>query len=365
MSKLLGTIGLLSLFVVQAHAAWPFNFSKTPKEPEPEPSPGFNLVDERSGFISGDYLCWVPHQDDLFYAVSQATDTDSHVAKTRNKYKQPHFGWSSGGRLSIGGYTNDSWDVGFTGMYIYARAKSTTHIPTGVTGKIIPDFNTNLLSSVASKSNATNKLNFATLDFSLGREFFLTEKFAIHPLIGLRSFGMSQKYRTRYLSTFTGSPPPVTVNTRFKAKNLTYGIGPRAGIDLKFYISEGWAFLGGISGALLWGSYHINQKFKGQESNGTAFVPSIIKTTEKNTSLRTNLDAHFGLGYDVWFNCDKNRFYIAFLFEASEWFAMNQFNDNFSTTPVSGSTANITIAGLRRHGDLGFIGGTLHLQIDF
>jgi hypothetical protein len=44
---------------------------------------------------------------------------------------------------------------------------------------------------------------------------------------------------------------------------------------------------------------------------------------------------------------------------------MNQFNDNFSTTPATGSTANITIAGLRRHGDLGFIGGTLHIQIDF
>ncbi|HEY5236256.1 MAG TPA: Lpg1974 family pore-forming outer membrane protein, partial [Rhabdochlamydiaceae bacterium] len=237
-------------------------------------------------------------------------------------------------------------------------------------GHIIPDFNTNLLSTVASKSHASNKLNFGTLDFSVGREFFLTKKFAIHPLIGLRGFGMSQNYRARYLSTFTGTagvPPTTTVNTFFKAKNRTYGVGPRAGIDLKFYMNESWAFLGGLSGALLWGNYRVHQKFQGQESNGTAFVPSVIKTTEKNTSLRTNLDAYFGLGYDVWFNCDNNRFYIAFLFEASEWFAMNQFNDNFSTTPAAGtgSAANITIAGLRRHGDLGFIGGTLHLQIDF
>lgn len=363
MPKLLGTIGLLSLFAVQAHAAWSFNISKTPKEPET--SPGFNNIDDRGGFISGDYLLWVPHQDDLFYAVNQVTDTDSSVAKTKNKYKQPHFGWSSGGRLSIGGYTSDSWDVGLTGMYIFADAKSSSHVPTGATGKIIPDFNTNLLSNAASKSNADNKLNFATLDLSFGREFFLTKKFAIHPLIGLRSFAMWQQFHVRYLSTFTGTPPAVTANAHFKAKNTTYGIGPRAGIDLKFYMSEGWAFLGGVSGALLWGHYRVSQRFDGRESNGTAFVPSIIKTTEKNTSLRTNLDAYFGLGYDVWFNCDSNRFYIAFLFEASEWFAMNQFNDNFSTTPATGSTANITIAGLRRHGDLGFIGGTLHLQIDF
>ncbi len=364
MSKLLGTIGFLSLFAIQANAAW--TFKKTPKEPEP--TPGFNNVDNRVGFISGDYLYWIPHLDDMFYAVSQTTDTNSSVAKKHNKYKQPHFDWTSGARVSVGGYTSDSWDVGVTGMYIGSTATSSTHTPSNAIGHIIPDFNTNLFSAVATKAHANNRLKFATLDFSVGREFFLTKRFAIHPLIGLRSFGMKQQYRTHYLSAFTSTSklsPTTIIKTSFHAKNTTCGIGPRAGIDLQFYMSEGWAFLGGISGSLLWGSYRVHQSFHGQEASGTAFVPSIVKTTEKNTSLRTNIDAYFGLGYDVWFNCDNNRFYIAFLFEASEWFAMNQFNDSFSATSSGGIGTNVTIEGLRRHGDLGFIGGTLHLQIDY
>lgn len=375
MSKLLGTLGFLSLFAIQAQAAWPVYRNQATSQ-ESYPTPGFNNEDNRRGFISGDYLYWVPHQDDLFYAASQTTDTSSPVAETHNKYKQPHFDWSSGFRLSVGGYTSDSWDIGLTGMYIHSDAHSHTHVPPKAIGQIVPGFNTNLFSTDALKSHASNHLKFGTLDFSIGREFFLTQRFAIHPLIGLRGFHMSQRYHAHYLSAFTmiDLPLPATIlKASFKAKNSTYGIGPRAGIDIKFYMTEHFAFLGGLSGSLLWGTYRVHQRFFGREStiivvdgvNEFIFAPSILKTSEKNASLRTNIDAYFGLGYDVWFNCDKNRFYVALLFEASEWFAMNQFNDTFSTTPLNSSIATISIAGLRRHGDLGFVGGTLHLQIDF
>lgn len=367
MSKLFGTLGLFSLFAIQAQAAWPVYRNQAPSQ-EYTPTPGFNNEDNRRGFISGDYLYWVPHQDDLFYAVSQTTDTNSPVAKTHNKYKQPHFGWSSGGRLSVGGYTSDSWDVGLTGMYIHSDAHSHTHVPPNATGQIVPGFNTNLFSTVALKSHASNRLKFGTLDFSIGREFFLTQRFAIHPLIGLRYFRMSEQYHAHYLSAFTGVdlvPPTTILTASFKAKNTTYGIGPRAGIDMQFYMTERFAFLGGLSGSLLWGTFRVHQRFRGQETAIDVFVPSIVKTSDKNASLRTNIDAYFGLGYDFWFNCDKNRFYVALSFEASEWFAMNQFNDTFSTPTLNSNAATITIAGLRRHGDLGFVGGTLHLQIDF
>lgn len=368
MSKLLGTLGFLSLFAIQAQAAWPVNKKQATYE-EYTPTPGFNNEDNRRGFISGDYLYWVPHQDNLFYAASQTTDTSSPVAEIHNKYKQPHFDWSPGFRLSVGGYTSDSWDIGLTGMFIHSNAHSRTHVPPKATGGlIVPGFNTNLFSTAALKSHASNRLKFGTLDFSIGREFFLTQRFAIHPLIGLRGFRMTQLYRSHYLSAFPVPDLPefkTILKASFKAKNTTYGIGPRAGIDMKFYMTESFSFLGGLSGSLLWGTFRVHQRFRGQEAPLEVYEPSILKTSEKNASLRTNIDAYFGLGYDFWFNCDKNRFYVALLFEASEWFAMNQFNDTFSTYTLNNNIATITIAGLRRHGDLGFVGGTLHLQIDF
>jgi hypothetical protein len=179
---------------------------------------------------------------------------------------------------------------------------------------------------------------------------------------------MRQDFTARYLSMFSSAgAASLNVETFFKAKNTTWGAGPRAGIDMEFYMCKGFAFLGGFSGSIVLARYNTHQKYFGQQLDaaGTAFTPAIVKTSDHDLCIRTNIDAYFGLGWDTWYNCNKCRFHIALLAEASEWFNFNQFNDNFSTTSATTGTPVITIAGLRRHGDLAFLGGTLRLQFDF
>ena len=79
--------------------------------------------------------------------------------------------------------------------------------------------------------------------------------------------------------------------------------------------------------------------------------------------IRANLDGYLGIGWDMFFNNNKNRVHVALLCDTSYWFGINQFMDlnvNSATLPVSGS-----VGVDKRHGDLAFFGGTVHFQMDF
>jgi hypothetical protein len=398
---------VLSLFAFQLHvdANWKSkNYNKSNKNDESKSMPlGMYHYDDRGAFIKADYLFWYPQQEDVFYAA-KATQPAGNQRTINVSYKQPEFGLSSGVRLGIGGFNSDRWDIGLTGMYIYSegtsRSGSQGNIGNGSTGAdasggsiIVPDFDP-FLFRLITQSKVRLQINHFVADFTMGREFFLTRRFSIHPLIGVRGFGIYEHLVATYTGRTDevggvsnpsgGTGPTGTISTQqpqyFRAHNDLYGVGPRGGLDLAFYFNEHFSILGGISGSFLLSRYHVHQKYQVLTAKDTStatqasgfYQNSLFKTKDTGLMLRTNLDGYFGFGWENWYNNDKNRFHFALLCEASEWFGINQLNDSLLIIDDNGNNNNNggggnggAVPDLRRHGDLGYLGGTVRFQFDF
>lgn len=379
MKKIIPAIALIALINIQpAEAAWTAkNKQDNSKETPQAKTPGFNVKDERTFFLEADYLLWRPQLEDATFALKGGgTRNSGNGPATLNiDLKQPSFNLSSGVRVGLGGYNSDSWDVGLKGTYLYSQSTKTIHTPSDnqlqqIIGQWIPS-----IFGQGFKGVAHWQLNFYVADFAIGREFFLTKRFAVHPFIGLRGFDIEQKLINNFTGIFqegsTTAPTTVSLKGNIKSYQNIWGVGPRLGLDLNFYLTNTWAFLGGLSGSLLYSNTHIKQKVFGhrddEDNNFITLFPLSAKVKDHATFGRANLDAYFGLGWDKWFNQGKNRVAISAIFEASHWFQINQWVDIDVTTfdDNNNNRGDFTIMTEKRHGDLSFIGGTLHLQLDF
>ncbi len=380
MNKLVPAITLIALISIQnpVHATWASkNKDKAAKEKAQAPTPGLAVNDKRSFFIEADYLLWRPQLEDASFTIKETTTTGTGSESVQMKLKQPNYNLSSGARLGIGGYNSDSWDVGLTGTYLYSQSHKKVHSNTADNQQLVAQWIPSIFGNPVSRAIANWQMNFYVADFAIGREFFLTKRFAVHPLIGLRGFNINQKLKNKFTGIYqegsSTAPTAVTLSTKFNAYQNIWGIGPRLGLDLNFYLNNNWAFIGGLSGSLLYSNYSIKEKFNGfrdLEATGTLTISRFNGKIKDNAHLgRANLDAYFGLGWDKWFNSGKNRVAVSLSFEASQWFQMNQWLNleisNFDDSIPNSLDRDDTIMAEKRHGDLSFIGGTLRFQIDF
>lgn len=388
MKTFIPAITLVSLLSLQtpAEASWTSK-GRVQEQKHAEATantPGFNLKDDRFMYIEADYLLWRPQMEDSYFAIKAASAGDGGGSgngqgiTARGKLKQPNFNLSSGVRLGIGSFNTDSWDFGLKGTYLYSDAsKHLSGNPSNNT-VVIPDWLGVIFGFRGTKTVSYWKMNFGLVDFTIGREFFLTKRFVAHPFIGLRGAIINQtnhvKYRALFeLATSSTTTTEVPGTTKFNAKSDIWGLGPRAGFDLNFYLSNEWSLLGGLAGSLLYTKYKIKEKFNGLtvESSTTPNVdilqPFDIKMKDGTNFGRANLDAYFGLGWDRWYNHGKNRVSIAVAFEAQQWFSLNQWFSLDVTTSGGNNNNNgpFNIRADKRHGDLSLIGGTLHFQLDF
>lgn len=361
MNKFIPAITLITLLGLQfqAEAAWSSR-SQPQSEEKPVNTEGFNVVDNRSAFVELDYLFWKPYMEDSSFAVKSDSPiltlgTDG-AARSNAKIKQPSYKLSSGVRLGFGGYSADRWDYSLRGTYLYSQASK--HVHASATQVVSPEWFQTASGVNGSEASGHWRLNFGLLDFVLGREYFLTKRFAVHPIIGLRGALINQTNNARYTATFDTTP----TNTRFRARNNIWGVGPRAGFDLNFYVARDWAFVGGLAGSLLYAHYSVYEKYKGQLAVVDQIDLSSINLKVKDSSHfgRANLDAYFGFGWNHWFCGGKRRVAISLSFEAQQWFNLNQ---EFQIDLVTVGTPNVRTH--KNHGDLSLVGGTVHAQFDF
>jgi hypothetical protein len=217
-------------------------------------------------------------------------------------------------------------------------------------------------------------LNYFTWDLSVGREYQFLQTVVAHPYIGLRTALMYQDYKSQYFyfgETLSFKPytNQLEANTDFKSSWNYWGVGPRTGVDLQFNFGGGWLLLGGFSGSLFFGQYSIDEKLSGDQ---TVFVSGIstgtnttyVKSKDSSYCVRANVEGSLGLGWERWVRNRTVRIAPSILFEASQWFDANQY----FLTDTSGTDAYavLTLPFIYRHyGDLGLVGVSFNLQVDF
>jgi hypothetical protein len=328
-----------------------YNVSSNSDQDKPA-NVGFPLADDQSWFVTQSYLIMQPYLEDTDYAThlksegSFATGFDVKV-----KLEKPDFDWYSGVRLGFGMYlpNYDAWDISTYATYFYADEtdESSTDIDDGsfLTSTWMPT-----LGVPAQESSVAWRLNYFTWDLSLGREYSLMDTISAHPFMGLRAGLIYQKYNNKMSNTFSGD---ISALQQFKAHNTYWGIGPRAGADFRFKFKNNWAFLGGISGTVLYGSYDVKEKINSFKKTGVP-ADTDIKAKDSRYCVRTNIEGFVGLGWEAWFRNDSMRLAPSVLFEGTKWYGANKFFE-----PISSSKA------VRHRGHLSLLGFSFNLQLDF
>ncbi len=329
------------------------------------PPENFPFSQNQQWFTEESYLLWKPYMENMQYGNKDTfTQVDASHFSDKIKVKEPEFEWSSGVRVMIGRYlpNHDLWDIGFTTTFYYTDTDDKTNLNAAKNRGFNPSFFPNFNTPVDSGSFDW-RLNYWTLDLLVGRLFNMTSNIVFHPYFGVRGSLQYQHARAK-LSLLQEEPSQRTTTTgKSSIDNDFWGLGPRAGTSFIYYFENHFSFLANISAALLVGA----QKLKENSSRSVVVnAGGVISQQNPNFRshdsldvIRSNIEASVGLGWERWLRDNTVRIAPSVNFEGSLWFAMNQLYNFYASNHVSSNVEQ------RRQGNLGLMGLSFNLQVDF
>lgn len=336
----------------------------------------FPLNPDQEWFVKPSLLVWRPYQDDIDTGYTLSIPSVFPTI-SKDKTQNVDFEWGTGARLTIGRYlpNHEQWDVTLASTFFYSDTDQTVKgrgfsslgsLSITQIKAIVDGWNPSILGT-SLETDLNWRINYFTWDLAIGRLYNLTSKIVIHPYLCLRSLLIYEKYSNKNASVALNTTGNLALrHTKFKALNSVWGIGPRLGSDFAFYFGRGWTFMGGLSGSVVMGRYNIKEHVNGFIfTSSIPFTQTKLKIRDADTVMRANLEGNIGLGWEKWVRKHTVRVAPSFVFEATQWFLINNWvATNLPRSPSPGNP-DWGMVSARRMGDLGFLGFTVNLQVDF
>lgn len=310
-------------------------------------------------FITLDVLYWRTKVGGTEYAYSDQDPTASLPIKGRTKHME--FDWDWGLRGGLGyNFDHDGWDVRAQYTWFDTSGSDTTRA--GLNSSIVPLRGSALIPGnnqefiYCTHAKSQYDMDYQAVDIELGRDYYVSSKLSLRPFWGLKTAWIDLEQNTRYTG---GNPDPNNPNVLALQRNTVHvredsdfwGLGPRTGIDTRWYLGEGFSIFGNLSGALLYGYFDVDHKerFTGNEV-------SRVRLRADRHAFSPTAQIQMGLRWDSYFHENKHHFSIGLGFEAQYWWRMNQM------LKVDDAT---TLKYERYSEDLSMYGLTLDMRFDF
>ncbi len=370
MSRTITALVAASLASLSTQTLWSWGQPRIPSSDTAQPSINqdvFPLNNEQGWYTRESYLLWSPHEDDVDWGVKFSTEVTPDV-DIKTQIKKPDFGWYSGARIAVGRYLphHDHWDISLISTYFYANTENHASPSKSKGGSLISTWSPVPTIFNYSEGKGSWRLNFFTWDLAFGRNLFLSSKITVHPFFTLRSYLIYDNQAARYSGSINESNLQQQSLTKFKGYNNSWGLGPRLGSDFTFYLNKFWTIVGSLSGSVLLGSYKVGEELRNKFVNNLSNTTTKINynVSDHGYTVRSNLEGSIGMGWEKWVNRNRIRVAPSIVFEAAEWFDMNQWIALKSQATINPTTLNYFSTD-RKHGDLTLLGFTFNLQVDF
>lgn len=254
-------------------------------------------------FVTAEILYWKAHEDNLVYAI------DGVSTPNQGSSKELDWNWYPGFKVGLGyilpcstidSYLNYTWFRSNAKDSAYAQNATTPLFPT-----FAPD------ATIASLTSGFSEwtLHYNTLDLELGNWFCACERFLFHPSIGLRA-------------AFTQETDHITYNfpvqDLYNFKQSFNGVGPRIGLNSRWFFCNNMSFFADGAFAILWGSYHVTFK----EIIG--FNSTLADTEHNFDTLRNLVDLRLGIDWSFTL-CNAYNFTLGIAWEQRLWLKHNQY----------------------------------------
>ena len=324
------------------------------------------------------FIYWQAQEDGLDYAIRERLTGSQNFVET---IKDLDFEWSPGFQVG-GGYrfSYDHWDLRLLWTWLYSDAHSSIGQDLKSGEPMFASWTSGHMGQFVTKAKAKWNLHYNTLDFEVGKNYFISKKIALRPHIGLRGAIIDQDYRASYLGAFRTEVISSALSifsfvpTQMKASNDFMGLGTRLGAGSQWHFNKHWNLTASIAAALLYGHFDVDQKYTGKTPHAlTKNIAELLDVVTKNdrdfNRIRANIEATIGLQWETCFNEGRQRLAIETGYQLNEWFRQNELmrNDFLIAVPPLGTQADtrVSTTDRREHGDLQLQGVYFKLRADY
>ena len=299
--------------------------------------------------LSLDVLYWQTKMGDSAYCAINDGLVNSPI-KFNVTPREPNFQWAWGFKIGAGyNFDHDKWDTKLKYTFFRNHGKDYVNplsLPSGIVSPLIDVFAPltfdsivayeaqNIRGSFANETRMNLKNRYDNLYWDLGRDFFVSKYLSLRPSFGVEAAwftftsnvkftgGVSQSalvpqtlYVDNELDTSTSAKVTLlnavgdcNLKTFFKEKFV--GIGPRAGLDSRWHLGEGFSIYGDVNAALLYGYFTLNarEQYTGKPQNlSTGYY--------KFHRLVPTAKFELGIVYDKYIMCETQHVSIALGYE--------------------------------------------------
>lgn len=373
-------------------------------------------------YLTFDVIYWHPKMGGTEYAITvspkgnvslepffPATVTTDY--RPEGKVKANDFSWDVGLKAGLGYKSpHDHWDI--YARYTWFESHSSSNVSKQAPSELIAlklpitsslPFNilnvgTRTISIYPDSAKSTVDIDFQNIDLELSRSYFTSKHISIKPFLALKGslIDLSQKitYVENTNSTFSGlitelDSPEIKVNLSSNFK----GLGPRIGMDMKYFIGEQFNLFADCSLAILYGQIKEREKdfiprlkiaYEGlspeEQQQLETIINLVINSPSRNLSSKfhtfiPNANMFLGLEWNRYINKNKQHLGLKMGYEVQYYWRVNQMSDtenvfNSSIFNVTETTFD-TVALRGRHAkeregeDLMFYGITGEVRLDF
>ena len=301
-------------------------------------------VDGSGAYLTIEALLWHGKIGGTEYAY---TDNDSSAAfPLQGRTRESDFGWTWGFRVGLGyNFDHDGWDAYLN--YTYWHSADGSKVNVGGNGSVIPllgnadlttaDFGTPFTHTTF--ASAQFKFHYDNLDLELGRNYFVSRSLSFRPHFGIRNSWLNLTQVVQYCG---GS---IIGQNTFQVRNDNdfWGIGPRAGVNSKWHLTDGFSIFGDVSGSLLWGYYEVCHEEEVTNSRNNR-----IRITANMHRFAPNVQLALGLAYDKYIYNDKQHIGISLGWENLYYWRVNQALriDDFASSKYERVSEDLSMHGM-------------------
>lgn len=259
------------------------------------------------GIAAASLLVWQAKEDSLEFAANNLLfQTQGLNLNGDNVY--PDFDFRPGVKVNLGLYLPCDWDFSTNFIYYHTNSKTNVSQETSAFGfGLIPLWRhpANLPATPLRFANARSKwkMDFYTLDCELGYGMITTPYIDFRFHGGLKGCIIHQEYSINYQNGQTINDVNV-LSGEVALKNDSRGIGPRLGLNTKWYLGADWFINSSSAVANILSQFDLrrNETDKALNTATNTEIVTDINFTEKIWRWNPLLEAILGIGWQKCFN---------------------------------------------------------------
>ncbi len=338
-------------------------------------------VNGKNVYLTIDALFWKAGVGGTEYAYSDSNrfNTTPDLGQgfpIKGNIKDMHFKWGWGLRAGLGyNFKKDGWDTQLeytwydtSGSDSHSSGRNSTVIPLRGAANIVQNAN-GLASSIFEFCHVAKSqfdFKYQTLDLELARNYFVSGMLSLRPHIGLKGAWINMEQTTRYygqapIVDSTNQVLGLDVNTVKIKDNCDFsGVGPRAGVDTKWFIGHGFSLFSNLAAALLWGHYDVGHKEKFSQIRNNR-----IRLNGDMNRFSPTVQMQLGLAYDTYMMNNTSHLSIGLSFDINYWWRQNQMLKIDDNQILKFQNVTTPPKYERYSEDVNLRGVTLDLKLDF